>query len=147
MLKYIELKTGYNDNGPDWIGYVKKSKAGHTPYFNGRALRRSKKGGIQGNYYDVETREEFWVSGIKRNGQDRHWAGSGKICIEAAAIAEYLTIIGATKLPASKYEVFEQTLTTDVAKFHRLENERSPEESEESLWSTFDEPTGSNEPK
>lgn len=24
-LIYIELKTGYSDNGPAWIGYVKKA--------------------------------------------------------------------------------------------------------------------------
>jgi len=54
------------------------------------------------------------------------YVGSGKIHIEAAAVAEYLTIIGAAQLPASKYEVFEQALPTDVAKFHSMENE-SPE--------------------
>lgn len=27
-LKYIELKTGYNDNGPAWIARVKVSKSG-----------------------------------------------------------------------------------------------------------------------
>ena len=25
-LMYIELKTGYSDDGPAWIGYVKTSK-------------------------------------------------------------------------------------------------------------------------
>ena len=134
MLKYIELKTGYNDNGPAWIGYVKESKTGQTLYFNGRALRHLKKGGILGNYFDTETREEFWVSRIKKNGQDRHWAGSGKIRIEASAVAEYLTIIGAKTLPVSKYEVFEQALPTDVAKFHTMENEKLTEEAGRNLW-------------
>ena len=137
MLKYIELKTGYNDNGPAWIGYTKESKTGKTLYFNGRALQRMKKGGIKGNYLDVETREEFWVSNVKKNGQDRHWAGSGKIHIEAAAVAEYLTIIDAKKLPASKYEVFEQTLPTDDAKFHNLANEKLTEEDRRNLWAEF----------
>jgi len=136
MLKYIELKTGYNDNGPAWIGYVRESKTGLTLYFNGRALRRAKKGGTKGNYYDVETREEFWVSSVKKNGQDRHWAGSGKIRIEAAAVAEYLTIIDATKLSASKYEVFEQPLPTDIVKFHSMENEKLTEEARKNLWTT-----------
>ncbi len=36
MLRYIELKTGYNDNGPAWIGRVKLSGSGKTIYFNGR---------------------------------------------------------------------------------------------------------------
>ena len=29
-LMYIELKTGYSDDGPAWIGYVKASKSGKT---------------------------------------------------------------------------------------------------------------------
>jgi hypothetical protein len=32
-IKYIELKTGYSDYGPAWIGRVKKSKSGKTIYF------------------------------------------------------------------------------------------------------------------
>ena len=33
MLKYIELKTGYSDDGPAWIGRVKMSRSGRTVYF------------------------------------------------------------------------------------------------------------------
>ena len=40
MLRYIELKSGYNDDGPAWIGYVKLSRSGRTVYFNGRALKQ-----------------------------------------------------------------------------------------------------------
>ena len=38
---YIELKTGYGDNGPAWISKVTFSKSGETIYFHGKALRRS----------------------------------------------------------------------------------------------------------
>ena len=37
-IRYIELKAGYNDNGPAWIGNVKESKSGKTIYFNDHAL-------------------------------------------------------------------------------------------------------------
>jgi len=33
-ILYIELKTGYSDNGPAWIGRVRYSKSGRTIYFN-----------------------------------------------------------------------------------------------------------------
>lgn len=33
-IMYIELKTGYSDDGPAWIGYVKTSKTKKTIYFN-----------------------------------------------------------------------------------------------------------------
>ena len=82
MIRYIELKSGYHDDGPAWIARVAVSKSGRTLYFNGKALKRSTQSG-SGNYYDIETTESYWVSGVKRKGGDRHWAGRGKI-IDAA---------------------------------------------------------------
>jgi hypothetical protein len=43
-----------------------------------------------GNYVDMETGESSWVSGVKKNGQDRPWAGSGKVLIEAEAVSDSL---------------------------------------------------------
>ena len=86
LLRYIELKSGQSDNGPAWIGYVTSSKTGRTLYFNGRGLMKLKgqrRGESGGNYVDMDTGESFWVSGVKKNGKDRHWAGSGKVLIEA----------------------------------------------------------------
>ena len=122
MLKYIELKSGHADNGPAWIAYVRMSKTGRTVYFNGRALKRARGGGVAGNYFDLETGEEFWISGVKKNGQDRHWAGSGKVFVEAAAVTEYLSIINAVTLDSAKYEIVQLSVTTDVKQFHQIEN-------------------------
>ena len=121
MLRYIELKTGYNDDGPAWIGRVKLSKSGRTVYFNGRALKQGARSA--GNFYDLETREIFWVSGIKRDGRDRHWAGSGKITIEAAAVADYLSLVGETSLDKSRFVVSDDVKETDPAQFLAIENE------------------------
>ena len=33
-IKYIELKTGYNDDGPAWIGNVKESKSLNESHFD-----------------------------------------------------------------------------------------------------------------
>ncbi len=75
MLKYIEQKTGYADNGPAWIARVTLSKSGQTIYFNGKALKRKRSGGGSGNYFEIGTGEEYWVSGVKKRGVNRHWAG------------------------------------------------------------------------
>ena len=120
MLKYIELKSGYDDNGPAWIGRVKFSKSGRTLYFNGRALKRAR--GAAGNYFDVTTGQIFWLSGVKRNSDDRHRAGSGKVLIEAAAVDEYLAIVGRTKLDTSRFEVTHEIRGTDPADFVEVEN-------------------------
>ena len=89
VLKFVELKTGYSDDGPAWIAYVRVSRSMLTIYFNGRALKRVERG----RYRDVETGEVFWVSGVKKNGEDRHWAGSGKVMVEKSAVPEYLRLI------------------------------------------------------
>ena len=100
-IRYIELKTGYNDNGPAWIGNVKESKSGKTIYFNDHAFQKYH--GAYSNYIDIETGDEYWISRVKKNGEDRHWAGSGKITIDRKVIGEYLAIVNADKLDDSKY--------------------------------------------
>ena len=119
-LKYIELKTGHSDDGPAWIARVKVSKSGRTIYFNGRALKQGSSG--PGNFVDLETRESFWVSGVKRDGNDRHWAGSGKILVEAAAVDEYLSITGKTELDRSRFAVTQDIRETDPSTFVEIEN-------------------------
>ena len=122
MLKYVELKTGYSGNGPAWIARVTVSKTGRTVYFNGKALKRIGKGGRSGNHYDIESGDEYWVSGIKKSGLDRHWAGSGRVRIEASAVSEYLELVGALELEASRFEVVADLPATDPDRFLALEN-------------------------
>ena len=127
LLRYIELKSGYADNGTAWIGYATSSKTGRTLYFNGRGLlklkgqRRTDSGG---NYVDVETGEAFWASGVKKNKEDRHWAGSGKVLVEAAALTEYLKTVGASSLDKSRYEVTDAIHPTDIDRLSRVANLR-----------------------
>ena len=124
-LRYIELKSGHADNGPAWIAYVTSSKTGRTLYFDGRGLMKLKgqrRGDSGGNYVDMETGESFWVSGVKKNGEDRHWAGSGKVLVEAAAVSDYLQAIGAKTLDKSRCEVTDSIRQTDIARLTRLAN-------------------------
>lgn len=62
-LMYIELKTGYSDDGPAWIGYVKTSKTKKTIYFNNHAFQKYNSG--YSNYMDIENGDEYWISGLK----------------------------------------------------------------------------------
>jgi hypothetical protein len=72
-IMYIEYK-GDSLAVPGRIGRVQFSKTGKTIYYNGRKLQ-SLKGGYKANYYDVETGEEFWVSGCKQEGDDTLYPG------------------------------------------------------------------------
>jgi hypothetical protein len=121
MLKYIELKTGQQHRGPAWIARVTTSRSGTTVYFNGKALKRGR--GISGNHFDSVTGEEYWVSGIKKDGSDRHWAGSGKVAIEASAVDEYLELTGVTELDSSRLHVIEDFPEAEASAFHDVENE------------------------
>lgn len=73
-LMYVQLKTGYDiDRGPSWIGWVRFSKSWSTAYFHGRTLRRGP-GMFDANFYDVDTDEEFWISGPKRDRTDGRYS-------------------------------------------------------------------------
>jgi hypothetical protein len=116
-IKYIELKTGYSDDGPAWIGNVDFSKSGQTIYFNGQAF----KGNGHGGCFDIETKEYYWITGIKKSGQNRHWAGKGKIMIDKSIVDDYLKIKGWTSLDLNNYEVIE-VKKTDKQRFVAIEN-------------------------
>lgn len=121
-IMYIELKTGYQDNGPAWIGRVKYSKSKQTIYFNNKTF---KKGSIYyGNCTDIETGKSYWISGIKKNGQDRHWAGSGKIMIDKDVVSEYLELIAEKSLDESKYIKMEIKSRYPVKRINEIQNQK-----------------------
>lgn len=90
-IMYIELKSGngYNDRGPARIGRITFSKTGKTLYYRGHKLQSLKGSGLCANYFDVKSGDEYWVSGCKKNGQDRHWAGAGPVKIDDDVRQEY----------------------------------------------------------
>ena len=85
-------------------------------------LKGQRRGESGGNYVDMETGESFWVSGVKKNGKDRHWAGSGKVLIEAAAVSDYLDTIGAKSFDASRCKVTNSICQTDIKRLSQLAN-------------------------
>ena len=63
-LRYVELKTGFRDDGPATISWVSFSKTWKTVYYRDRTLHRLPYGSSGGgNHYDAETLEKYWVSG------------------------------------------------------------------------------------
>ena len=59
---------------------------------------------------------------MKRDGNDRHWAGSGKVLIEAAAVDDYLAAVGKRELDTSRFTVSADIRETDPADFVETEN-------------------------
>ncbi|WP_185116275.1 hypothetical protein [Chryseobacterium sp. Leaf201] len=133
-IMYIENKSS-GHHGPAWIGFVEFSKSGQTVYFNGKALKKLKNPGTSANHFDIETSEEYWVSGVKKNGKDRHQSGSGKIMIDKNSIDEYLKLVGFNSLDEKKFIIIEFT-ETDKSRFYEIENAET-EFRDESRNATF----------
>jgi hypothetical protein len=85
-VMYVERCTS-GRNSEAWIGWVAFSKTGRTVYTRGLKLHRYN--GATGNHVDPLTGDEYWVSGVKKDRTDRHWAGSGPVDVEADARQEY----------------------------------------------------------
>jgi hypothetical protein len=87
-LMYVENKDGEVDGARARIGWVSFSKTSRTVYYRGREL--AKANGISGNFLDVATRDEYWVSGIKKRGSNAHYAESGvSVIVDDDAVEEY----------------------------------------------------------
>jgi hypothetical protein len=74
---YIESKAD-DVSGPARIGRVTFSKSGRSYNYKGRTFRKIKSGS-KANCFDPETGEEYWISGCKKNGQDRLYSGTVEI--------------------------------------------------------------------
>lgn len=123
-IRYIELKSGFSSDDPAWIAEVEFSKSGQTVYFNDMALKKLKTPGIVSNHYDIETGEEYWISGVKRNGQDRHWAGGGKILLDEEIVPDYLKLVDFTIINDKHFELIRLNKDSDKSRFNELENSK-----------------------
>lgn len=74
-IMYIEAK-GDGLEGPGRIGRVYFSKTGSTLRYRDQEFQ-SLKGGYKANYYNIETGEEYWISGPKKRGGDRLYGQPG----------------------------------------------------------------------
>ena len=92
-LMYLESKEQAGNRGEARIGWVTFSKTGRSIYYKGSRFQRLKGGGVSGNYFEVDTGTEYWISGVKKDGQDRHWAGGGPVEIDEDARIEYAKVV------------------------------------------------------
>lgn len=71
---FVQLKTGFDtDQGPAWISVVRFNRTWKTAYWHGKTLRRWP-AMFDANFYDVETDEEYWISGPHRDGRDTRYS-------------------------------------------------------------------------
>jgi hypothetical protein len=90
---YVERKAGQLE-GAARIGRVSFSRTGGTIYYRGMTFQRLKRCGFKANYRHLETGEEYWISGCKRDGSDRlYWGKTPPVEIDEDAREEYWTEI------------------------------------------------------
>ncbi|WP_419390926.1 hypothetical protein [Demequina sp. SO4-13] len=95
---FIQLKTGYAlDHGPSWIGWVDFNRSFKTARYRGRTLRRWT-GGLDANIFDIETDEEYWLSGPKRDRTDTRY-GPAKTAVDDDARDAYESFLSGSALP------------------------------------------------
>ena len=69
QIMYIEYKGG-GLTGPGRIGRVTFSKTGKTIYYREKQFHSLKGMGFKANFFDVDTGEEYWISGCRKDGND-----------------------------------------------------------------------------
>ena len=93
QLMYIERKAGELE-GPARIGWVTFSKTGKTIHYNGQAFQSLNGRGFMASYFDVDTGDEYWISGIRKDRQDRLYGGGlHNVEIDGDAKEEYARLI------------------------------------------------------
>jgi len=91
-LMFIENKKGDIDGYKARIGWVTFSKTGKSIYYRSKKLSRLKGGGVRGNYSCEETGQEYWISGVKKDGTNLHHAGASSFHIDADALEAYYAL-------------------------------------------------------
>ena len=89
-IMYLENKAG-SLNAMGRIGRVTFSKTGTTIYYGGKSFQ-SLRGGYKANFYDLESGEQYWISGPKKAGGDRLYGTPGSE-IDEDVREEYWTTI------------------------------------------------------
>jgi hypothetical protein len=89
-IMYIEYK-GDGISGPARIGLVTFSKTNRSLSYKGRRFNTLAGSGFKANYFDLESREHYWISGCKKDGTDALY--STTVEIDDDVRIEYWTTI------------------------------------------------------
>ena len=91
-IMYIERKSDLS-GGEARIGRVFFSKRGKTLRYRGKSFQSLKGQGFKANYFEVESSDEYWISGCKGDGSDRLYGERMPVEIDEDVRVEYWTEI------------------------------------------------------
>ena len=76
--------------------------------------------GFDHNHFELVSGERYWVSGVKKKGSNRHWAGGGPILIEKSLLDWYEDYV--QQQDFNDLIVIDDLPNPDISKFNDLEN-------------------------
>jgi hypothetical protein len=91
-IMFIESKAE-GLSGPARIGRVSFSKSGKSVYYGGKRFQTLAGQGYKSNYFEVESGDEYWISGCRRDGKDRLYGERVAVDIDDDVRREYWTEI------------------------------------------------------
>jgi hypothetical protein len=91
-VMYIESKAE-GLNGTARIGRVAFSRTGATLHYKDREFGKLGGRGYKANYRDLESGEQYWISGPRRDGADRLYKSNWPVEIDEDVREEYWTEI------------------------------------------------------
>lgn len=91
-IMYIERKAD-GLVGKARIGRVRFSKTGATLYYSGHVFRSLKGSGFKANYHDVNTGDQFWISGPKKQGSNHLYGKAGTTFVDADVREEFWLLL------------------------------------------------------
>ena len=84
-LMFIENKS--DPDAAARIGWVRFSRSGRSIYYCDKTLLKANVPG--GNFIDLESNDEYWVSGVKSRGSNTHSAEPRQLEIDEDARLEF----------------------------------------------------------
>lgn len=88
-IMYIEDKSAGLE-GDARIGRVYFSKSGKTLYYRGKKFQSLKGSGFKANYIEMESEEHYWISGPRKDQNDRLYGGNRGVEIDRDVYDEYM---------------------------------------------------------
>ena len=87
-IMYIENKS-QGLEGPARIGRVHFSKTGRTLYYKGLRFQSLKGAGFKANYFETTSGDQYWISGPRKDRDNRLYGGNRGVEIDADVAEDY----------------------------------------------------------
>ena len=73
--------------GPARIGWVEVKNSGRKLIYRDQSFRSLKGRGFKSNYYDIDSKAEYWITGCRKDGQNALYGT--EVEVDEDALEEY----------------------------------------------------------